>query len=151
MHVVLPDGEIALLCQSMCNGARIIAAEGLKLLRRQSDDDFVLDGDDLEQVHPGLLRPRALCREGEKRDCGALDEIAARKHAVVLWCWGARIDQCIGHGARDLRDCYATALSFAPRKQFTAGNKWGPMNPDAKRRVQVQELEGTGLDEIQTS
>jgi hypothetical protein len=147
MHVVLPDSEIALLCQSMCNGAGIIAAERLKLLRRQSDDDFVLDGDDLEQVHPGLLRPCALYREGEKRDCGALDEIAARKHAVVLWFLGRRIDQCIGHGARDLRGCFATALSFAPQKRFTAGNKCGPMNSDAKRRVQVQELDGAGLDE----
>jgi hypothetical protein len=38
-------------------------------------------------------------------------------------------------------------LSFAPQKRFTAGNKCGPMNSDAKRRVQVQELDGAGLDE----
>ena len=86
MHVILPDREIALLRQRVRNRARIIAAERLKLLRRQPDDDLVLDGDDLEQVHLGLLRPCALYREGEKRDRGALDEIAARKHAVVLWC-----------------------------------------------------------------
>ncbi|MHC2315874.1 hypothetical protein ACVIHC_002920 [Bradyrhizobium diazoefficiens] len=86
MHVVLPDGEVTLLRQRVRNRARIIAAERLKLLRRQSDDDFVLDGHDLEQIHLGLLRPCALYREGEKRNRGALDEIAARKHAVVLWC-----------------------------------------------------------------
>ncbi|UQD96910.1 hypothetical protein JEY30_36115 [Bradyrhizobium japonicum] len=86
MHVVLPDREIALLRQRVRNRARIMAAERLELLRRQSDDDFVLDGDDLEQIHPGLLRPCALYRESEKRDRAALDEIAAGKHSVVLWC-----------------------------------------------------------------
>jgi len=49
VHILLPDSEIALLCQRMGNRTHIVAAERLKFLYRQSDDDFVLDGDDLEQ------------------------------------------------------------------------------------------------------
>ena len=62
MHVVLSDREIALLRQRVRNRACIIAAESLEFLCRQPDDDFVLDGDDLEQVHLGLLRPSVAYR-----------------------------------------------------------------------------------------
>ncbi|MGY8633179.1 hypothetical protein RAD15_11950 [Bradyrhizobium sp. 14AA] len=54
----------------------------------------------------------------------------------------ARIDESIGHGARDLRGRVATALSFDPERRFTGGNMSGPMNLDAESRVQIQQLKG---------
>jgi hypothetical protein len=38
----------------------------------------------------------------------------------------ARIDQSVGYGARDLRDCFASALSFAPQERFMASNQMRP-------------------------
>lgn len=48
----------------------------------------------------------------------------------------------ISHGARDLRGRFAIALSLDPERRFTVKNVCGPMNPDAKSRVQFQQLKG---------
>jgi len=82
-------------------------------------------------------------REGEKRDHRALDEIAARKHAVVLWCLRrARIGKSISHGVRALRGRFPTAWSLAPQHRLTGGKTSGSMNLVAKTRVQSREPKG---------
>jgi hypothetical protein len=62
VDIVLPHRQVALLRQRMRNRARIRPAECLELVGGEPDDDFVLDGDDLEQISLGLLGPRGPAR-----------------------------------------------------------------------------------------
>src|ERR1700688_2798938 len=84
VYVVLPHRQVALLRQRMRDRARIRAAERLELVGGESDDDFVLDGDDLKQIGPGFLGPRGWrATEDENRQSAALQLIAQRKHALA--------------------------------------------------------------------
>src|SRR5262245_48617387 len=74
VDVVLPHREVALLRQRMRDRTGVSAAKRLELFGGKADDDLVLDRDDLEQVHPGVLCQCALSEnERENRECGSPD------------------------------------------------------------------------------
>src|SRR5258708_6256140 len=86
MDVILPDREVALLRQRVRDCARVGPAERPELVGGQPDDNFVLGGDDLEQVGLVLFGQGGLrTGQDENRQSGALQLIASGIHALALY------------------------------------------------------------------
>jgi hypothetical protein len=67
----------------MGNRTGVRTAERLELFRGESNDDFILGGNDLEQIRLVLLRPRGLSAgEDEYRQSTAFEPVASRQHAM---------------------------------------------------------------------
>jgi hypothetical protein len=62
MHIVLPHRQIALLRQRMRDRAGVGPAKRLEFVTGKTDDDFVLDRDDLKQIRSCPAVPKRLAR-----------------------------------------------------------------------------------------
>jgi hypothetical protein len=88
MHIVLPHCQIALLRQRVGDRTGIGPAECLEFVGGKPDDDFVLDGNDLEQIRLVLLRPGGLraCKY-ENRQSAAFNLSNRENMHLSLYAW----------------------------------------------------------------